>query len=86
MLNNDAHDLLDKELQVEFFAVDLTQYEQFVPADLIQTIDENIALDFNDLEKAFPNAQYEILESIFLTVESIDNPFIRSMVIEYLKQ
>jgi len=86
MLNNDAHDLLDKELQGEFFAVDLTQYEQFVPADLIQTIDENIALDFNDLEKAFPNAQYEILESIFLTVESIDNPFIRSMVIEYLKQ
>ena len=81
-----ARELFDKKMKGAILPADLAQYEEFVPDELQQIIDENIVLEFQDLEHAFPSAQYEILEEIYLIVEGIDNVFVKSMIIGYLLQ
>lgn len=80
----EAQQLFDSQFGWMITLKDLEQYQWFVPDDLLQSMEHNTLLTFESLEAAFPDVQYEILEDLFLTIEEIKNPFVKSMIIGYL--
>lgn len=64
---------------------DLEQYQNFIPDGLTYDVATFSDPNFDDLEKAFPHAAYELLESIFLELEEISNPFVKETILKYLR-